>query len=128
MFTKQQSLVHVNVVKAALLTRPSALFTEQQLAVTGANCILKGYQSIHLKFSLAAGCSTIMSSRSAAGVERWAFLADWLDPNSGVRWTYQLFAYLVPEAQIELEMVSTETAQLVAAKPSTLLVHNSCSC
>lgn len=60
-----------------------------------------------------------MSSRSAAGVERWAFIADWLDPNSGVRWTYQLFAYLVSDAPIELEMVSTVRVQLVAAKPST---------
>jgi hypothetical protein len=46
-----------------------------------------------------------MTSRSAAGVARWAFIADWLDPNSGVRWTYQLFAYLVPDGPLEIEMV-----------------------
>jgi hypothetical protein len=39
-------------------------------------------------------------------VEHWAFVADWTDPSSGVRWTYQLFAYLVPGAPLEVEMVS----------------------
>lgn len=43
---------------------------------------------------------------ASCSTERWAFLADWQDPNSGVRWTYQLFAYLVPDAHVEVEMVS----------------------
>lgn len=52
-----------------------------------------------------------MTSRSAAGVERWAFIADWLDPNSGVRWTYQLFAYLVSDGPLEIEMVRVAAAE-----------------
>ena len=35
--------------------------------------------------------------------ERFAFLADWLDPKSGVLWKYQLFLY--PESS-EIELVS----------------------
>ena len=46
-------------------------------------------------------------ARSTAG-ERWAFIADYLDPSSGVRWTYQLFAYVKPEAAVDVEMVRTE--------------------
>lgn len=47
-------------------------------------------------------------SGSSSG-QRWAFIADWLDPNSGVRWTYQLFAHHAgapTNAAIEVEMVS----------------------
>jgi hypothetical protein len=61
-----------------------------------------------------------MASRST---ERWAFLADWQDPNSGVRWTYQLFAYLVPDAHVEVEMVrqhhdiDPETSVVATTKP-----------
>lgn len=46
-----------------------------------------------------------MPAAAGGAVERWAFVADWTDPNSGVRWTYQLFAYLVPGAPLEVEMV-----------------------
>jgi hypothetical protein len=37
--------------------------------------------------------------------QRYAFIAEWLDPNSGVLWRYQLFYY---KDTNELEMVSGE--------------------
>jgi hypothetical protein len=37
--------------------------------------------------------------------QRYAFIAEWLDPNSGVLWRYQLFYY---KDTNELEMVSDE--------------------
>lgn len=49
-----------------------------------------------------------MAGRSTTAAEQWAFICDWLDPNSGVRWTYQLFAYVSPDGSpVEVEMVST---------------------
>lgn len=54
---------------------------------------------------------------NVAGRERWAFIADWTDPGSGVRWTYQLFAYL-PEQDaaeaVEIEMVGWPGASMGA--------------
>lgn len=35
--------------------------------------------------------------------DRFAFIAEWLDPNTGVLWKYQLFYY--PQTS-EIEMVS----------------------
>lgn len=63
-----------------------------------------------------------MAAAGGGAVERWAFVADWTDPSSGVRWTYQLFAYLVSGAPLEVEMVRGE-GSVTCSAPSAQCAH-----
>jgi hypothetical protein len=49
--------------------------------------------------------------------QRYAFIAEWLDPNSGVLWRYQLFYY---KDTNELEMVRARLNMLVPQLPLLL--------
>jgi hypothetical protein len=53
--------------------------------------------------------------------QRYAFIAEWLDPNSGVLWRYQLFYY---KDTNELEMVRASVTKLDGMPASSSWLFN----
>jgi hypothetical protein len=80
-------------------------------------------QSHTLRFHGTSTCSRTVQGMAAP--QRLAFQAQWIDPSSGVQWSYQLFAHVPADAALPLELEMVRGAVCVGCRARRATRHAS---